>query len=352
MMLSTFKNFFRNSMAVRIFGYEYTLKINRVKINKKTNKSCNPWSDFQLKQALFLISKYPFLQELKLTLNEATAENILDLFFEIIPVIDLQAKEVIIRNALYKMQCKTESITLQNEAILEIARSDLRSGIPDRALVLKDDESLKGELELQMRQSDQAYGAQLLGSTWHGVSRGRTLCYYFENHRNLLRGKKILHFSPETELREWMVNNASELSLTYKTSNILGRDVDLNQDITALTIEDSYDIVICHRVLEHVLDDRKALAELFRILRPNGFLQISVPQSMHKAHTLEWTVPDMTHHQHVRHYGSDFSHRLREVGFTVEEDQWLLQQSHDQLASRGSYPLKMYTAYKSLAFKE
>jgi len=55
---------------------------------------------------------------MKLTLNEATAENILDLFFEIIPVIDLQAKEVIIRNALYKMQCKTESIRLQNEAIL------------------------------------------------------------------------------------------------------------------------------------------------------------------------------------------------------------------------------------------
>jgi hypothetical protein len=298
----------------------------------------------RLRQGLFLREKYPVLSGLQLSLDEKTAEPVLQLFLEIIPAIDEQAREVCIRNALHRLHLKTQDPTLRNEVTREIARSDLRSGIPDRALVLRDDRLLRNELESQLKQSDEAYGASLLGRSWPDVSRGRTLCYYFEHHRELLRGKAILHFSPEPELREWMGKHGPKLSCSYKTSNIAGDDVDMNQDLTTMTMDDVYDVVICHRVLEHVLDDRKALAELFRIVRPGGFVQISVPQSMHQAQTREWTVPDLTHHEHVRHYGQDFAQRLVDAGFDVEEDQWLLAQSAEQLLSNSSYPLRMYTA--------
>lgn len=330
--------------SVRLWGYDVKLRVDRIQGASSSGVSGDAWAAFYLKQALYLREKYPALSRMQLSLYEETAEHILQLFLEIIPAIDEQAREVCIRNALHQLRLKARDPTLLDEVTREIARSDLRSGIPDRALVIRDDEVLRNELESQLKQSDEAYGASLLGRSWPDVSRGRTLCYYFEHHRDMLKGKAILHFSPEPELRAWMVKHGRELSFSYKTSNIAGEDVDMNQDLTAMTVDEVYDVVICHRVLEHVLDDRKALTELFRIVRPGGFMQISVPQSMHQAQTREWTVPDLTHHEHVRHYGRDFAHRLVEAGFDVEEDQWLLAQPAEQLLSNGSYPLRMYIA--------
>jgi hypothetical protein len=331
-------------LSIQLWGYRIKLCVDRVQGTSSLDVPGGVWSAFYLRQALFLREKYPALSRMQLSIDEKTAEYILQLFLEIIPAIDEQAHEVCIRNALHRLRLKAQDPQLLDEVTREIARSDLRSGIPDRALVLRDDDLLRGELESQLKQSDEAYGASLLGHSWPDVSRGRTLCYYFEHHRDLLRDKTILHFSPEPELRAWMLRNRAELSFSYKTSNIAGEDVDMNQDLTAMTVDEMYDVVICHRVLEHVLDDRKALAELFRIVRPGGFLQISVPQSMHQAQTREWTVPDLTHHGHVRHYGRDFAQRLTVAGFDVEEDQWLLAQSAEQLQSNGAYPLRMYTA--------
>jgi predicted SAM-dependent methyltransferase len=136
--------------------------------------------------------------------------------------------------------------------------------------------------------------------------------------------------------------------LTYETSNIVGEDVDLNQDLTAMTVERKYDLIICHRVLEHVMDDGAAFRELYRILVPGGLLQISVPQSMQEAMTKEWVIPDETHHEHVRHYGRDFSMRLEAAGFSVAEELWLLRLPRQELLAHGAYPLRMYHARKPL----
>jgi len=207
---------------------------------------------------------------------------------------------------------------------MEIARSDLRSGIPDRAKLLRDDTKLSRELEKQITLSDKAYGAPLLSK------------------------KRILHISPETQLRDWMLRHTNELGFTYQTTDIAGSDVDLNQDLPSMSLppDDNCDVVICHRVLEHILDDQSAFMELYRILSPGGFLQISVPQSMHQKSTREWMVPDATHHGHVRHYGRDFVARLEKVGFEVKEDHWLLERSDSELTANRAYPMRMYNAYK------
>jgi SAM-dependent methyltransferase len=95
-------------------------------------------------------------------------------------------------------------------------------------------------------------------------------------------------------------------------------------DITALQFPDeSFDAVICHHVLEHIPDDRKALAELYRVMKPGGWGSISVP--MKGAVTLEDpSIVDPERRRqlfgqadHVRQYGWDFLDRLRAKGFTV-----------------------------------
>ncbi len=86
----------------------------------------------------------------------------------------------------------------------------------------------------------------------------------------------------------------------------------------------SYDVAIAHHVLEHIDDDRAAMREIFRILRPGGFAILTVPINATREHTYEnpaitdpvlralhFSAPD-----HRRYYGLDFETRLQEAGFT------------------------------------
>lgn len=299
--------------------------------------------DVQLVEVLR--GRYEFLRELRLSNTPETASEILQCFYKIVAVLDPAAKEVVIRNSLHALMLQTLDPALKKQAILEIARSDLRSGIPDRAKLLVNDPKFRDELIRQIKASDHAYGANLLAQDWGTPSRGMALCYYFSSHSHLLEGKAILHISPEPELEHWIRSRG--VAADYQTSNIAGQDVDMNQNLTCMTLEvDSYDFVICHRVLEHILDDQCALSELFRIVKPGGTLQISVPQSMHLENASEWVIPDESHHEHIRHYGSDFQRRLEIAGFKVEEVRWLLDQPAEELIENNAFPLRMYHATK------
>ena len=133
----------------------------------------------------------------------------------------------------------------------------------------------------------------------------------------------------------------------YETSNIIGHDTTHVQDITCITLESNvYDLIICHRVLEHVADDMAALNEMYRILKPGGLLQISVPQSLHSRNTIEWLIPDITHHNHLRQYGADFLAKLESAGFKTRVNDWLLKQPQDELIKNGAFPFRFYDAVK------
>ena len=59
-------------------------------------------------------------------------------------------------------------------------------------------------------------------------------------------------------------------------------------DITDINFEDNFfDVIICNHVLEHVKDDRKAMSELFRVLKPKGFAILQVPISKNVKETFE-----------------------------------------------------------------
>jgi SAM-dependent methyltransferase len=86
-------------------------------------------------------------------------------------------------------------------------------------------------------------------------------------------------------------------------------------DITAINLPNSsFDWIICNHVLEHIEDDRKAVAELLRITRRGGVVQINVPGPVALEYTNEWGYPDPNNHEHFREYGRlDFIPRYSDV---------------------------------------
>jgi SAM-dependent methyltransferase len=71
-----------------------------------------------------------------------------------------------------------------------------------------------------------------------------------------------------------------------------------------------YDVVVCSHVIEHVADDKRAIAELVRILSPRGFLVLAYPRTEHGEPTQDWGHADPARNEHYRAYGCDFELQL------------------------------------------
>src|SRR4051812_5703377 len=135
----------------------------------------------------------------------------------------------------------------------------------------------------------------------------------------------VLHFAPEWGPERGFRTNPRVGR--YVTVDLNAPGVDVRCDITALDLADhSFDVVVCSHVLEHVPDDRKALKELRRVLRPDGVAYIQVPYVANVGTDEDPSVTDPRERErrfgqfdHIRTYGADLPDRLREPGFRVEE---------------------------------
>jgi SAM-dependent methyltransferase len=136
-----------------------------------------------------------------------------------------------------------------------------------------------------------------------------------------LAGQRILHFAPE----KWLMRRMRDNPL-YETADLVQAGIDHKVEITDTKLPASYDVVIANHVLEHIADDRAAMRELFRLLKPGGCALLTAPVNVTRWATYgnpaitsgaerqaHFGAPD-----HVRYYGLDFSDRLREAGFRVE----------------------------------
>jgi SAM-dependent methyltransferase len=87
----------------------------------------------------------------------------------------------------------------------------------------------------------------------------------------------------------------------------------LRADFHSLPVKsDSFDLVTSIDVLEHLQDDRRAIAELQRILRPGGLLVVSVP-----AFQFLWGDHDTLYGHHRRYRTAELRERLEKVGLEV-----------------------------------
>lgn len=136
------------------------------------------------------------------------------------------------------------------------------------------------------------------------------------------KGGRLLHVAPEAAIADALSKRFDYLSIDLDGSNAM-----LAMDIRDLEFDDgSFDLVICNHVLEHVKEDRKAIAELFRVLKRGGYGSIQVPMKGEETEEDD-SVTDPAERErlygqsdHVRWYGrTDFKHRLAEAGFEVME---------------------------------
>jgi len=112
---------------------------------------------------------------------------------------------------------------------------------------------------------------------------------------------RMLHFAPEKFLRPIF----SQRFQRYETADLFMSGVDHNVDIQNLPFGDgSYDFVFSSHVLEHILDDKKAIREIRRILKPGGIAILPVP--IVSERTIEYPEPNPYEGGHVRAPGLDY----------------------------------------------
>lgn len=158
------------------------------------------------------------------------------------------------------------------------------------------------------------------------LERHRLLWLYLQHHSDFFtEPKKVLHVAPEQCFYKGFRKQAN---LDYTTTDLLSPLADVKADICDLPFKDnSYDVVFCNHVLEHIPEDAKAMSELYRVLKPGGWGIFQVPQDPSKATTYEdfsITSPEerqqhFGQYDHVRIYGLDYFARLEKAGFTVKQ---------------------------------
>lgn len=153
--------------------------------------------------------------------------------------------------------------------------------------------------------------------------------YIFLSEKIKLEDVTILHIAPEKGLEKKFRNIASKKNIEYFTGDKFEEGYSYNcptVDITNTDFKDNtFSLLLCNHVLEHIPNDRDAMKEIYRILKPGGSAILQVPIST----VLDETFEDFSvikkedreevfgQYDHVRIYGQDYTQRLRSCGFNV-----------------------------------
>lgn len=134
--------------------------------------------------------------------------------------------------------------------------------------------------------------------------------------------KKILHFAPEKRLAKRLI---AEQPGSYVRCDLYPQSVDvIRMDMLAMDVpSDSVDLLIANHVLEHVSDYQRALSEILRVLKPEGYAILQTPYA--KGLDVTWQDPGIDNDDarleaygqkdHVRLFGKDIFARIEAAGF-------------------------------------
>ena len=171
------------------------------------------------------------------------------------------------------------------------------------------------------------------------LERHRLLWLYLKSKQNILTSKiNLLNISPDYATQTKLKNLAN---INYKSINLKSSLAMYNEDLTNLSFKDnSFDAILCYHVLEHIEDDLKAISELYRILKPEGWAILQTPIDNDKEETYEdFTITSPAERKkifgqedHVRIYGRDYFLKLIKAGFTVTEDAFVNKFSESEIS--------------------
>ncbi|MGH8292944.1 MAG: class I SAM-dependent methyltransferase [Gammaproteobacteria bacterium] len=187
-----------------------------------------------------------------------------------------------------------------------------RAGVRSLSPILRDLDLVGSDLE--------RFRCPLCGST----DRERHLLAYLQREQSVqFQGKRVLHFAPESAIRNWIVTHEP---LEYIQADLLPFTPGvLKIDITEMPFESGYfDVVVANHVLEHVSRDSNALREISRVLKHGGHAIIQTPFAARLPATLEIdcikSAPSRLalygQEDHVRLYGVDLVQRIEANGLS------------------------------------
>lgn len=183
------------------------------------------------------------------------------------------------------------------------------------------------------------------------LERHRLDWHFMINKTNLLNSNstlRILHVAPEAVFYNKFIDNPK---FDYVPCAKFGEgytdqypDKTINVDITDIRFDDnSFDVIYCSHVLEHVPDDLKAMQEFYRILKPKGWAMLQVPLDKSRIKTYEdFSITDpkkrekaFGQYDHVRVYGIDYIERLKLAGFTVNQINYTKEFTENEIFHNG-----------------
>lgn len=159
---------------------------------------------------------------------------------------------------------------------------------------------------------------------------------------------RLLHIAPE---RCFIKRFETLLGENHITADLESPLAKVKMDIQAIPFgEYEFDVIFCNHILEHVADDRLAMSEMFRVMRPGGWGIMLSPVTRGKATTyedatittLEGRAAAFGQRDHVREYGEDYAGRLAGAGFDVEAINYIDHIDPEEIAL---YGLRAETIY-------
>jgi len=162
------------------------------------------------------------------------------------------------------------------------------------------------------------------------LERHRLLWLYLNNKTDFFTAKlKVLHIAPE---QSFIKRFKKLTNLEYITADLESPLAALKMNIKDIPFNDNtFDVLICNHVLEHIDDEPKALSEILRVLKPNGWAILQVPIN----NSYETTYEDASitspkerekhfgQYDHLRFHGKDYPLRLQSAGFKVVIDEFV-----------------------------
>ncbi|MDZ7847110.1 MAG: methyltransferase domain-containing protein [Owenweeksia sp.] len=158
------------------------------------------------------------------------------------------------------------------------------------------------------------------------LERHRLMWLYLKEETDFFTAShKVLHVAPE----QCFYGRFRKMkNLDYLTSDLDSPIADVKMDIHNIKYpDDTFDVVFCNHVLEHVTDDIQCMSELCRVLTPGGLAIMQVPLDRTKEVTDE--DPSLQdpeerkrrfgQYDHLRLHGRDYPQRLQKAGFKVRE---------------------------------